>query len=193
VVTAAFVALQATACSRPVTSWDTEQVYGAVIDTLYREPGTNLPMLVARTRTIPRVLFAPEGHLAREAKDLPPAFLSRFLEVNQVESTLAHFALVSAPQVFLDSLQEHEAFGEVPGKRGDPATERAHWAHFRARYPGAPGLIEFSRVGFDTGGHRALVCVVRVYGFLDASIDLVMLRRRSGHWVLEEMRNLAVS
>ena len=190
---AALLTSLATACGRSATMADTDQVYRAILDSLYFEPGHRPATVVVDAGTASRDYFRPDSYVVQATRDLPRDLIDDFLAANSAETTLAQFRLVAAKQVFLDSAQEAAIFAEARRSKVNLDVRRKAWSDFKARYPAAPGIITLSRVGFNRAGTRALVWVDRRWGVLDASADLVLLTRPHGTWVLQEVRNLAVS
>ncbi|HKV26539.1 MAG TPA: hypothetical protein VJN93_18230 [Candidatus Acidoferrum sp.] len=64
---------------------------------------------------------------------------------------------------------------------------------FGQKYPGAGGVISFSRVGFDTRPDEAMVSVSFVCGQLCGSGWVYVLRIRSGQWQIAGKRLVWVS
>ena len=64
----------------------------------------------------------------------------------------------------------------------DPKSPREFWNQFRAKYPGARGLISFSRPGFDEGGKHALVYYRLSCGTLCGQVGYVLLKYSAGKW-----------
>ena len=193
IAVAALAAFVSSACGRQPSTADTDQVYRAVLDSLYFDASYRAATVVARARTASHDFFGPLGLIASAVQGLPEDLVAGLVRANTTETTLTHFALVSRQQVFLDSAQEAAVFDQARRDPFDFAEWRRAWAEFKARYPGAPGIIELSRVGFNRSGNRALVRVMRKWGPLDASTDLVVLVRHSARWTIQEVRNLGVA
>jgi hypothetical protein len=58
----------------------------------------------------------------------------------------------------------------------------AYWSAFFRRFPGSPGLVEISRVGFGRDGASALVHVEYGCGGLCGGTIYVLLSNKSGRW-----------
>lgn len=57
-----------------------------------------------------------------------------------------------------------------------------YWSAFYAKYPGSPGLVRLSRVGFDSSREQALVYVHRSCGGRCGSGRYVLLSRSGEQW-----------
>jgi hypothetical protein len=64
-------------------------------------------------------------------------------------------------------------------RQGDP---KAFWSAFFRRFPGSPGLVEISRVGFGRDGMSALVHVEYGCGWKCGGTIYVLLSHQSGRW-----------
>ena len=64
----------------------------------------------------------------------------------------------------------------------DPKNPREFWNQFRAKYPGARGLISFSRPGFDEKKKHALVYYRLSCGTLCGQVGYVLLQYSGGRW-----------
>ena len=70
----------------------------------------------------------------------------------------------------------------------DPANPREFWNQFHAKYPGARGIITFSRPGFDKSGNHALVYYRLTCGTLCGQVGYVLLKNSGGQWrILQEV------
>jgi hypothetical protein len=70
----------------------------------------------------------------------------------------------------------------------DPRNPREFWNQFHAKYPGARGIITFSRPGFDKSGNHALVYYRLSCGTLCGQVGYVLLKNSGGQWrVLQEV------
>ncbi|MCY7378167.1 MAG: hypothetical protein LH467_02370 [Gemmatimonadaceae bacterium] len=63
--------------------------------------------------------------------------------------------------------------------QGSPTS---YWSAFYQRFPGSPGLIEMSRVGFGRDGSSALVLVEYGCGGRCGGTIYVLLARQAGRW-----------
>jgi len=67
------------------------------------------------------------------------------------------------------------------------------WARFYKKYPNSPGLVFFSKVGFNDRHDQAFVYVGRSCGGLCGAGEYVLLNKVSGEWVVRAEQNLWVS
>jgi hypothetical protein len=59
---------------------------------------------------------------------------------------------------------------------------RSYWQEFYRRFPGTPGLIDVSRVGFSRDGRSALVLVEYGSGGLCGGTIYALLELQAGRW-----------
>ncbi|HEX8072226.1 MAG TPA: hypothetical protein VF546_19930 [Pyrinomonadaceae bacterium] len=62
------------------------------------------------------------------------------------------------------------------------------WTHFNARYPGAPGLLTLSAVGFNEERTQAIVYATHACGDACGGGTYYVLERRSGGWEVVRRR-----
>jgi hypothetical protein len=67
------------------------------------------------------------------------------------------------------------------------------WATFYKKYPNSPGLVVFSKVGFNDRHDQAFVYVARSCGGLCGAGDYVLLNKVNGEWVVLNEQGLWVS
>lgn len=67
------------------------------------------------------------------------------------------------------------------------------WDKFHRRYPNCYGIVKFSNIVFNDSGDRALMYVESFKGSLDASGDIVVMRKRNNAWTIELQINQWVS
>lgn len=68
----------------------------------------------------------------------------------------------------------------------DQKLNQAGWNDFYKKYPGAPGAISFSRVGFNAKKDQALLYVARQAGFVNGSGRYFVLSRKGDAWKIEK-------
>lgn len=94
----------------------------------------------------------------------------------------AHFNL-KLPYVLVSDKELHEVFRDEP--KGSPDQEG--WHRFYERYPGAPGILAISRVGFNASKDQAMIFVIHRAGFLAGSgVFYVMHKQQDGGWEIEK-------
>jgi hypothetical protein len=98
-------------------------------------------------------------------------FLEKSCTMGPVSSTFK----TDLPRTFAAAESVH--FREWP-------TENDKSRPFEEMFPGAPGIISFSHVGFDSTLHEAIVSTAFVCGGLCGSGQRYFLRKMSGKWVV---------
>ncbi len=72
-------------------------------------------------------------------------------------------------------------------------TDSYGWVRFYRRYQGSPGILGFSRVGFNDAGDQALLYLAHLYGFLGAEGYAVLMTKQSGSWEVADSFLLWIS
>jgi hypothetical protein len=107
-----------------------------------------------------------------------------FLEKSCSPGHLSRTFHADLPRAFLVSTDVYFKTGPVQ-KNGPPSFEKL--------FPGADGIISFSRVGFDSGLDEAIVSRSFFCGFLCGSGWHYVLRKRWGKWEVASKRMIWVS
>jgi hypothetical protein len=101
----------------------------------------------------------------------PPAVLEDFVIANKDQTVLEPQLDLAMEYVLLDNAEINTAFGPEG------------WKGFYTRYPGAPGVVRVSRIGFDTELQHALVMIEQICGSECGAGRLVYLSRvETGSW-----------
>ncbi|NNC28152.1 hypothetical protein [Longimicrobium terrae] len=91
-----------------------------------------------------------------------------------------HNAFASRERVRMAGPRELNALFSAQPAVPDEIDSR--WLGFRARYPGATGVVRFSRVAFADSGNTAIVSVSHGCGGLCGAGGLLRMERRDGVW-----------
>ena len=67
------------------------------------------------------------------------------------------------------------------------------WNSFYKKYPGAQGILSFSRIGFNKRRNQALVCVGNQASYKMGAGHLVFLAKKDGAWVIVKEVTLWIS
>jgi hypothetical protein len=183
--------------SSQVASWDREQeelaVYAAVVDTMFPPRLNNRTLVVSQTRS----------NVDRE--HLVEAYWSSLAAVPGVErSAVADFEQADRTPRKINVLPSHSGTNELiedsvltnlpRGYATPPGREPSnYWRAFRARFPGAGGMVSFTRVGFSDNRRQALVEVSRSCGSLCGGGYNVLLEKQNGRWRVVQQINTWVS
>jgi hypothetical protein len=84
-------------------------------------------------------------------------------------------------------LMSHKQMDEIFNSSEDA------WTEFYKRYPGSPGIITFSRVGFNQDFSEALVYMARQSDYLAGTGSLIRLQKQNGVWKIMEEIGLWIS
>jgi len=112
--------------------------------------------------------------LKGEALNLRQTTVDAFREVNKQQATLHRSLHTVFDYDLVDSTQIDSVF-----KNGG-------WHAYYERFPGSPGILGFSRVGFSADGAQALFFMSNSCGELCGGGEYVVMERRDGRWVIEK-------
>ncbi|MBC7674345.1 MAG: hypothetical protein H7247_18145 [Polaromonas sp.] len=162
-----------TACSpaRGLQS-DESVVQAAVIDSLFVRDTTRQVVVGDSTvREATSVVDSDYAHAIQWLAPLPLGLRSDFERKRKLTERVDRLATRVPMQRFTNA-------DRASGSR----QYNAFWSAFFHRYPGSPGRIEVSRVGFGRDGTSALVHVEYACGGLCGGTIYVLLAKRSGKW-----------
>jgi len=128
-----------------------------------------------------------ERQFERYVRKIPPKvqadavanFYANTKETEQLENRLS----LSVPYF----LVTNEEINAIFGARGNG------WNNFYKKYPGAQGILLFSRVGFDRRRKQALVYAGDQSNYLGGAGYLVLLARKDGTWVVIKQAMIWIS
>src|SRR5581483_10093465 len=110
--------------------------------------------------------------LQNKAPTLTRKTLDAFREVNRQQAFLQRFFHSDFDYELVDETQLDSIF-----KAGD-------WFAFYNRFPGSPGIMAFSRVGFNEDGTQALLYASNTCGGLCGGGYYVLMEKHNGRWVI---------
>ena len=124
------------------------------------------------------------GYVARQMTGLQPQTIDSFLAANQTMTPLADQFHLNGRIVLLSRADQAKIFS------GDWQTM---WTTFYQRFPGASGLRAFSRVGFNSARDQALVYYQISSGSLDAEGSMILLKKTSTGWLVQQQLQLWIA
>lgn len=148
---------------------DENAVIAAVLE---QEFGRDVGMLVLRAETRP---FVPDWDRLRER--LPD------LEAETIAGYSARNARSSPLRQFLDLPMEARLLTEDEWKA---ILDQGGWDAFYARFPGAPGLTELSRVGFNRERTQALIYMGTMSHYLAGAGFFYLLEKEGDSWKVKD-------
>ncbi len=114
----------------------------------------------------------------KEDPDLPARLADSYRSRNAASYTLG-------PELDVDrdyALMPQDEFDQIFRQASRGA---AMWSDFEAMYPGASGVVNFSRVGFNANGDRALALMGYRCGDLCGTGGLYLLVKEDGNWKVQ--------
>ena len=160
---------------RPPVDSAARAVYAAILDSFFVRPG--IERLVIRPRTAPGY-----GHVddldyqngLRGLGTLPAGLQASYESRRRLRLEIPVASLPTrVPSVPLTELDEAALPPRNPG---------SYWQAFYQRFPGSPGIVTFSAVGFSADGSSALVMVDTGCGGRCGHTYYYLLRYLDGRW-----------
>jgi hypothetical protein len=175
----------AAAAQTDASDADEIAVYRVVLDSLFVRPRTTQVIVPDSTSAITSGMMELVERVARRiSPGLPTEALANLRALNASEHALPAEVSASVPVRVLSRATIRDALPQ------DVDVGR-QWMRFYQLYPGSPGVVGFSRVGFDTARRHAVLEVSNSCGGLCGSIQLVILRRAGdAGWMIEAMETL---
>ena len=143
-----------------VENSDEYAVYNAILNSQFAR--TDVQRFVIRDKTS---WVANRANIDRVAPDVESGTISDFEANNEKSYSLERRLDLKTPYDLVRADEIDALFNQNVG----PLADMGGWARFYERYPGAPGLISFSRVGFDPKRDQALVYVAIQHNYLGGS------------------------
>ncbi len=174
-------------------------VYRALIEGLYVD--NDIKLIVIESKTV--LDFELRPYTAARAvfyntSDKPLDLVvslntfNSFQNRNRQSETLDCTKLaLSVPCKILDRQDVQQFFS-----RGDREfeTPMSQWLLFYEIYPGAQGIMQLSKIGFDTEGRQALVYVGnQAFDTAGAGFYIVLVRKDDNTWVIRDISELWIS
>ena len=163
-------------------------IYSAVLDRTIEKSSTD-PLIVVMDSTASRGLVTAglKTELMRRHFGVFAATyestLDDFVAKNQTSIAVTEKPFASVVKVKVVARKDLPSSDTI-----DPRNPREFWNQFHAKYPGARGIMTFSRPGFDKSGNHALVYYRLSCGTLCGRVGFVLLRNSGGQWrILQEV------
>ena len=113
--------------------------------------------------------------------NLKRATINAFREANGQQASFRRSFHSAFDYELVDSAQLDAIF-----KNGD-------WPAYYRRFPGSPGILTFSRVGFSTDGTQALFYMSNSCGGLCGTGMYVVMEKRNARWAIEKEVEMWIS
>lgn len=184
-----------------ITSETEYAVYRALIEQIYVVGSDKYPLVASGTKlmVIESETFLnygfPLNEVDKPSREFKATVLldtyNSLLHRNQLTQTIDCKKLaLSVPCALLD----HEDINEIFTKDDEhPKDIWDNWDRFYEKYPGSSGIVQFSRIGFDTEGTQALVYVEDNFHDLAGLGYYALLVQKDDIWVLDAVGWLWVS
>ena len=166
---------------------DSGEVYAVVVNWRIGHPGEGpkaKQLVISDTTTQYSCLGEKPEECAGKVKellarvfgeDLEASVLNDYIEQNKERESLTRSIPTDLPKFWLSDVDEERLF---KSKKHDG------WKTFYGKYPGAGGIMAFSRVGFNEKRDRALLYSTIGCGWLCGTGHYHLLKKESGKWAL---------
>lgn len=121
--------------------------------------------------------------LQSKAPTLKRTTIDAFREINKQQSSLRRSFHPAIDYELMDSAQLKSFFSRGGG----------YWPSFYKRFPGSPGIMTFSRVGFSEDGRQALFYLSNHCGDLCGTGMYVVMEKHNGTWAIEKEIQMWIS
>jgi len=155
-------------------------VYTAVLESEFAQ--TEVQQFVIRGET--QRIEDPEI-CDRVARDVESDTMSDFKAKNGKTYLLERHLDLKTPYVLVNSDELDAIFNQKAG-----VLIVGGWGLFYQRYPGAPGLIDFSRVAFDSKKNQALVYLGYSRNYLGGGSSFLVLSKADKSWKIQKQVTL---
>ena len=168
--------LTATPSPTPDASMQEERVYAALVADLYAS--STLLVIMDRTQTSVLGLAdtATYHHVGANLKTLTNETMQDFKSNNDASHSLRASMVLGVKYILFSQKDRQELF----------KINQSGWDVFYNRYPDAPGIITFSRVGFNKTMEQALVYLGIQSNWLAGFGNFYLLEKINGSWVIKE-------
>jgi hypothetical protein len=114
--------------------------------------------------------------LIKEAPTLQSTTIDAFRQVNTQQASLRRSFHPALDYELVDASRIDSIFQKNGGD----------WSAYYKQYPGSPGILALSRVGFSSDGRQALFYVSNRCGGLCGGGGYVVMENIGGHWVIQK-------
>lgn len=164
-----------------ITSETEYAVYRALIEEMYVHDGVKLIVMVDRTVFDSTPIVNGIFHQATSFSVLPETVASIQNQNQQSQAIECKKLELSVPCTILAQRAFRELFDADDEQ---PHTFEDNWDRFYEKYPGSQGIMQLSRVGFDTKGSQVLTHVGNQSRALAGAGYYVLLVRKDDTWVI---------
>ena len=115
-------------------------------------------------------------YVLQNMHDVDPETVASFRERNESSQPLRPDMQLGDPYVLLSQAGKNQIFSQ----------NQSGWEIFYNRYPQAPGITTFSRVGFNTPLDQALVYMGTQSNWQVGTGYYILLRKVNGSWMINQ-------
>lgn len=170
---------------------DENAVYSAVITDMFGREGVELIVVEDQTTAVvlgdmwpdPAQHFTGRAPLGEPLEKPETETIRDFVSRNKQPTQLKAKLDLRLKYVLLPTRAKEAFFRDGGGG----------WDSFYAKFPGAQGIMVFSRVGFSSDKKQALVYVGNQAHMLGGAGYYVLLRKENGRWVIKDAETIWIS
>ena len=171
-----------------ITSETEYAVYRTLIEYMYVHDDRKLIVITSKTVFDSSRKFDADSYKPRDIKVFPETFNSIESRNRQSETLDCTKLALSVSCKILGQQELQELFPRNEVKIDQSVDSiKDSWNRYYEKYPGAQGIMQVSRIGFDTDGSQALVYVANFSGLLLGGGYYVLLVREENTWVIHDI------
>jgi hypothetical protein len=160
----------------PDAVMEEERVFAALVKALYSSSSILVIMDQTQTSVLGLADETTYQHVEGSLKHLSADTMQNFRSNNAASQTL-RASMVLSVQYILFSQKDRQDLFQI---------NQSGWDIFYNRYPDAPGIITFSKVGFNKTLDQALVYLGIQSNWLAGAGNFYLLKKVEGIWVIDE-------
>jgi len=165
------------------TSREEQAVYAFLLAKMYQHKGYVIMADTATSLTGVDNTVQTLDYVLQNMHAVSPDTLDSFRSRNAGSQTLRPDMQLGGPYSLLSQAGKDQIFSQ----------NQSGWDIFYNRYPQAPGITTFSRVGFNAGLDQALVYMGTQSNWLAGSGYYILLKKGNGTWVIDQQVMIWIS
>lgn len=160
----------------PDPALEEEKIYDALIKAFYSSSSLLVIMDQTQTSVLGLADEITYQHVETSLKHLSAETMQDFRTNNAASQPLQASMVISIKYILFSQADRQELF----------QINQSGWDVFYNRYPDAPGIMTFSKVGFNKSMDQALVYLGIQSNWLAGSGNFYLLQKVNGEWVIDE-------
>lgn len=160
----------------PDATMEEERVYASLVNALYSSSSLLVIMDQTQTSVLGLADETTYQHVEDSLKNLSADTMQNFRTNNAATQTLRASMVLSVQYILFSQKDRQELF----------QINQSGWDVFYNRYPDAPGIITFSKAGFNKTMDQALVYLGIQSNWLAGAGNFYLMKKVDGKWMIDE-------